>query len=334
MSTSRRNRRLRQRFLRYENPGDGRAGLLHWATNLKCLTLEAARLGRLAIVPPLNLDERHNFGIQRDWRWETYFDLGAGRLVHMLTGVSRRIPIATRPPSGLATELVLDERQPVPREAACVDLLVRRVQTFHQRSVPPSLRPKWTRLWLPPSPNVSALARHAVERLRSLPKGYAAVHIRRQDWLQHPQYAASWSEATAPEHVRSKLREHGIRPHTPVYFLSDERDSEYWAALSDCCRLYRYGDFPHLNALVSTYRGDPDNYLLFAVEREIMHQARLRIGTFWGPERPPADDWLLKPAKPARKRLSHRLRRALPFGPQARGSRRAGFTFGQFAEQA
>ena len=49
--------------------------------NLECLLAEAHALGRLAILPPLRLAPRHNFGAPRAWRWETYFDLDGSVLV-------------------------------------------------------------------------------------------------------------------------------------------------------------------------------------------------------------------------------------------------------------
>lgn len=314
----------RERYLRYDDRERTSVGIGHWLTNLKCIALEAAALGRLATVPTLVLTEVHNFGVQLDWKWETYFDLGAGRLVNIVTGRSRPIPLATREPPPHATIVTLNPRERVPRRARSVDLIVRRVDGYYPRSVPPGLMPNWTRLAVPPSAAVANLSQSVVERLRALPGGYAAVHIRRGDRARIPAYAP-WAEATTLERVRSKLREHGIGRDTPVYFMSDERDPEYWAALRDCCRIYRHPDFPELSAIVSRDRtGGPDNYLLFVTEQEVMRHARLRIGTAWGPERPPADDWLVKPPKPGPRRAVHWLRRRLVFGPQARGSAWAG----------
>ena len=280
------------RYLRYDAAWGARYGLDHATTNLKCLVMEAAALGRLAIVNAPSLSPRHNAGTNIDWRWETYFDLAAGRLVDLQTGAWQPIPIARRPPARFGTTLTLSHRRRAPRRAEPVELIVRRVHPFHPFGVPASIRTLTTRLWLPPSAAAAELARPAIERLLCLPQGYVALHVRRTDRIRND---CRWAKATAPERVLAKLREHGVGPDTPVYILSDERDPAFWGALRSCCRMFRYQDFPHLAAVVSPRNGPcPDNYLLFVAEREIMRHARLRIGTTWGPERPPADDWLDK----------------------------------------
>ena len=50
-------------------------------SNLECLLREAHASGRLALLPALNLAPHHNFGIDRDWRWDAYVDFEASRLL-------------------------------------------------------------------------------------------------------------------------------------------------------------------------------------------------------------------------------------------------------------
>ena len=304
-------------YLRYDDPQRTSAGIGHWLTNLKCLALEAARLRRVAILPSLVLSEKHNFGVHRDWRWETYFDLGAAQLVNIVTGRSRAAPITDRAPP-CDSSLTLAPREPAPRCARSVQLIVRRVEGYYPPCVPRSLLPNWVRLSVPPSTTVTDLVEPVVRRLLSHPRGYVAIHIRRGDRARLPTYAP-WAEATTPDRVRAKLREHGVGRETPVYVMSDERDPAYWAALRECCRMYRYRDFRELSAVVARVgKNAPDNYLLFVAEREIMRHARFRIGTAWGTERPPANDWLVKPPTPGSRRAVHWVRRRLLFGPQSR----------------
>ena len=310
----------RERYLRYDDTGNAAVGLGHWLTNLKCVALEASVLGRLAVVPPLALTTRHNFGVDRPWRWDTYFDLPAARLVDIVTGRSRPVALATRPPPRGCTSVAVEPGARVPWRHRSVDQVVRRVGSHYASSLPWHLRPNWIRLATPPSAEVAALARPVVERLRALTGGYAAVHLRRGDRARGAAYAP-WAEATTPARVRAKLREHGVHRGTHAYFMSDERDPAYWRTLQDCCRIHRHTDFPSLAALVT---GDasrpPDNYLLFVVEQEIMRGARLRIGTAWGTERPAADDWLVKPSRPGLPLIAHWVRRHVAYGPQARGA--------------
>ena len=53
------------RYLRYEEREPCPAGLEHQLRNLKWLLAEAHLSGRIAERSPLNLDPRHNFGVQR-----------------------------------------------------------------------------------------------------------------------------------------------------------------------------------------------------------------------------------------------------------------------------
>ena len=310
MSPHQARHRTRERYLCYDPVRHPPHGLGHAMTNLKCLMMEAVALGRLGIVPPLNLSRGHNAGTNLAWRWEKYFDLPAGRLVDLESGSSQAIPVATHPPASFGTSLTVSLRRRVPRRAESVELIIRRVHPFHPNSVPFSIRPRTVRLWLPPSAAAAELAGPVIERLRSLPHGYVAVHVRRGDRLLHDR---RWADATTPERVCAKLRDHGIGRDTPVYILSNERDPAFWEALRGCCRMYRHLDFPHLAAVVSQEDGQhPDNYLLFVAEWEIMQHARLRIGTCWGPEKPQADDWLDKGMGTRNvRRLVRRSRQAL-----------------------
>ena len=80
-------------YLRYDDRRPAAAGLNHERRNLECLLAEAHALGRLAILPPLRLAPRHNFGAPREWRWETYFDLDRSVLVDA-AGRTGPLPLA------------------------------------------------------------------------------------------------------------------------------------------------------------------------------------------------------------------------------------------------
>ena len=68
------------RYLHYD-PGRIRLhGMNHQLSKLRCLLSEAYFAGRLAVLPELTLDPKHNFGIANAWRWDTYFDFDSSRL--------------------------------------------------------------------------------------------------------------------------------------------------------------------------------------------------------------------------------------------------------------
>ena len=280
-----------RRYLRYEPPQREAGGMGHWLSNLQCLMREAVRLGRGAVLPTLGLARVHNFGVAADWRWETYFDMRAGRLLDADGGTARPLPVAAGVPEHPATVLRLASGEAVPRGIAC-EMVVRRVGPLYAAHVPQETLPQAT-LRLPPSAAVLALARPVVERLTSSGGGFVAVHARRGDRMR---VRRRWRQGTSPESILCKLRRHGVGPDVRVFVLSDERDPAFWAALRGRCRLVRYTDFPALAAVVDrTAAQPPDNYLLYEAETEVMRHARLRIGTVPGFGRLPADDFLLAP---------------------------------------
>ena len=279
------------RYLRYEPPQREAGGMNHWLSNMQCLMREALELGRAAVLPSLGLARRHNFGVAADWRWETYFDMRAGRLVDAGGNVARPLPMAARVPERPATVLRLASGEAVPARGAACEMVVRQVGPLYREHVPQKTLP-CVALWLPPSPAVVALARPVVERLTSSGAGYVAVHVRRGERMRARR---RWREGTSPEGILRKLGRHGVGPDVSVFVLSDELDPAFWAALRGRCRLFRYTDFPQLAAVVArTAPLSPDNYLLYEAETEVMRHARLRIGTIPGLGRVQADDYLLE----------------------------------------
>ena len=278
-------------YLRYLPAQPEAGGMSHWLANLQCLLREALKLGRLAVLPPLGLSRRHNFGIARDWRWETYFDVGGGCLV-AADGAALPLPVVARATGHTAPVLRVASGAPAPGHGPARTTVERRVGPLYGEHVPSAGLAAAT-LRLPPSSAVLALARPVVARLASPAGGYVAVHVRRGDRMR---WRRRWRAGTSPERIRAMLHAQGVAANVPVFFLSDERDPVFWAALRDDCRLYRHTDFAALAALVDRAGRDaPDNYLLYEAEVEIMRHARLRIGTVAGRGRVAADAWLLEP---------------------------------------
>ncbi len=287
--------RSAHRYLHYETASPVVAGLNHQVSNLRCLLLEAHATGRLALLPSLHLDPKHNFGVRRDWKWESYFDMDKSRLVDP-AGRESPLPIADHWPNAGIRTLVLHPGERIPAYARnypaypppriCSSYagmgaeppphLVRRIKHHvFSREVPADDWPA-TELRLVPSPLVLALARSAVQQIGLLDDGrFVAVHIRRGDRLkQYP----GW--LTEPAHIRKCLTERRIADGSVVFIASDERAPNFWKPLQEHYRLIRFVDFPRLEALVSPADGRlPDNYLLYQVERAIMRSAWMRIGT-------------------------------------------------------
>ena len=265
------------RFLQYESAEPIFGGLLHHVPRLETLLREAQATARLAILPPLHLYAHLNLGVSREWRWEHYFDFAASSLTYA-GGRRFPLPIADcRPGEGVRT-LRLRAREPMPERACNYPLVVRRIpRNFSFRKEFPVDALPAAAVDLRPSARAAALARQVVRHLRALGGGrFAAVHVRRGDRIAFGEVP---DRLTSPQHIRQRLRHWGAADGAVVYIASDERDPDFWRPLQETYRLFRYVDFPQLEALISGVDEAPDNYLLFQVEREVLREGYLRIGT-------------------------------------------------------
>ena len=263
------------RYLRYDERVPVAPGMDHQLKNLECLLREAHAAGRLAVLPRLRLDARHNFGAQNDWEWDRYFDLAGSRLVDA-AGTEHPLPIVRHLSRVDAPTFRLEPGQRTPAAARGHVLVVRRIthRVFYRDVPEEDTAP--LRLRMRHSARVRELARPVVSDL--LARGgtrFVAVHARRGDRVgQYP------SRLTEPPAILYYLRGRGVPDGSVVFLMSNEGEPAFWEPLHQHYDLVRYTRYPELAALV-THRGDhrPDNYLLYAVEKEIMSHAGMRIGT-------------------------------------------------------
>lgn len=268
-----------QRFLAYETQLrriDAIPGLWHQTCNLVCLLEEARFLGRTPVLPVLLLSPLHNGGHYARSRFEKYFDF-----------------------SGL-----LPEMEPVPQEAcehmdfAAREVLASEVSSDsladHGAALLVRQFPNWnwhemaerlpglagvgdgtSRRWLnsfafgrlQASRRVLAIASEVKRDLGD----FVAVHVRRGDRTRD----AAWDAATRPDAILERLRQ-WLPRHTRLYILSDERTPGFFSPLEAEFVVATMRDFPVLRALVERER---DNYMLFAVEWELMRRAACVVGT-------------------------------------------------------
>ena len=271
------------RYLRYDERVPVAPGMDHQLKNLECLLREAHAAGRLAVLPRLRLDARHNFGAQNDWEWDRYFDLAGSRLVDA-AGTEHPLPIVRHLSRVDAPTFRLEPGQRTPAAARGHVLVVRRItHRVFFRDVPEEDTAP-LRLRMRHSARVRELARPVVSDL--LARGgtrFVAVHARRGDRVgQYP------SRLTEPPAILYYLRGRGVPDGSVVFLMSNEGEPAFWEPLHQHYDLVRYTRYPELAALVA-HRGDhrPDNYLLYAVEKEIMSHAGVRIET--RPDVPNAD---------------------------------------------
>ena len=269
-------------YLQYETRTPVLAGLEHQTSNLRCLLQEAHATDRLAVLPALHLSPIHNFGVLREWKWETYFDFSGSRLVDA-AGQEYPLPIAADPPTDDVRTLVLRPGEHMPTRARDYPLVVRRLglETF-RLEVPAEEWPATT-LQLRASAQALELARHVIRYIATLDGGrFVAVHVRRGDKINlDKQYQ---ERLTEPAYIRKCLKNRRVADGSVLFIASDERAPNFWRPLAEHYRLVRYVDFPRLVSLVSGgVDSPPDNYLLYQVEKEVIRSAWIRIGTLSRP---------------------------------------------------
>ena len=270
------------RYLRYDELRPVAAGLDHQQSNLECILREAHASGRRALLPPINLTARHNFGIERDCRWDDYVDLSASRLLDG-AGEEHPLPLVYSLPKTALPTLTLKPGERMPQRAADFPLVVRQIRSnLFRKDVPPPLptlaHSLLCSIAMQPSKRVADLAAPVIADLLSRGGGcFVAVHIRRGDRLG----AAYPPRLTAPEAVARHFARAGIAEDSLVYALSDEHDADYWRRMTQLPqKVVRHTDYPSLSDLLRQDEGRiPDNYLLYAVEKRIMAAAAFRIET-------------------------------------------------------
>ena len=271
------------RYLRYDEKVPVHAGMDHQLMNLECLLREAHAAGRLALLPALRLLPRHNFGVQHHWQWDRYFDLDRSRLLDT-EGTEHPLPVVRHLPQVDAPTFRLAPGQRRPDAARGHVLVVRPIAHYNFYRNVPEEDTAPLRLRMRHSRRVRELARLVLSDLLARGgTGFVAVHARRGDRVgQYP------SRLTEPPAILSCLRGRGVPDGSVVFLMSDERNPSFWEPLHQHYDLVRYTQYPELAALV-TCRDDhrPDNYLLYAVEKEIMSHAGVRIET--RPDVPNAD---------------------------------------------
>ena len=263
------------RYLRYDPPRRARAGLDHCRRNLCAVVREAFATGRLAVLPALRLHPKHNFGVDRDWNWDTYFDLATARVVDAAGG-AHPLPLCRTLPERALRTLELPAQAAIPRAADDVELVVRETPGGFGRALPKTVKQAGLVVDVPPSNRVAELAAGVVAKLVRR-GGYVAVHLRRGDRLRQ-----EFEDVLSPAGVRRRLAALGVHDGERVFFLSDERDPAFWEELGPHYETVRSADFRQLAALVAPAAGrERDNYLLYAVERVVMASAWRRVETFW-----------------------------------------------------
>jgi hypothetical protein len=250
---------------------------------LDLLVREAVSLGRTPLVFKPRFDPRHNLGRDLDVEWDRYIDL---QRVHLMDGAHGcEVCVAAVRPQGIADLDRLStawfERDHVVTDAEnrSYELIVRRNKTGlsvdRVHGGPAGLPGYGVRF----EPSAKVLDR--VEKVRGRLGGYAAMHVRRDDMLEMKDLYPNLDRDTRPERILETLSQY-LPQGARVYIMTNERDQRFFEPLRASFEVFQYFDFPELRELIDS--DQPDNFLLFEIEKLLFERASTKIHTFTHPE--------------------------------------------------
>lgn len=270
-----------QRYLTIEI--EARPGINHLRFALELLVREAVAMGRVPVAFKPRFDPRHNLGHDLDVDWDRYIDLDHVELVDGATGAVTAIRMLRRADLGSIERLAVlwVEREHVfaGRENRNHDLLVRHNRTgLHIPSVHDGAAglPQHV-VRFRPSGRVESLAQAVRQRLGD----YCGVHVRRDDMLEMKDVYPNLDRDTQPDRIGDTLAR-AVAEGSAVYILTNERDRSFFTPLKSRFVVFQYFDFPELKRLIEG--PEPDNFLLFEVEKLLFEAAQTKVHTFSHPE--------------------------------------------------
>jgi hypothetical protein len=266
---------------------EARPGINHLRFALELLLREAAALGRTPLLFEPRFDPRHNLGHDLRTSWRRYLDLDAIEVVNRASGESalvKAVCAADVPRvDQLSTAWFERDHTITADENQCFDVLVRRNRTgLHVPPVHdgPAGLPDYT-VQLPASALVHSLAQAVKAELGA---NYCAMHVRRDDMLAMKEQYPNLDTDTRPDNIIKVLRAN-LAPASRVYVMTNERDTTFFDPLRAEYELHQYFDFPALRTLIECE--EPDNFLLFEVEKQLFEHAPVKVHTFAHPKGAP-----------------------------------------------
>jgi len=248
---------------------DHLVGILHLRNNLFALLMEAKYLNRVAIVPPLHLNGKHNNGIPVISTWNKYIILNNIQSFHPFICLSdyghidfekcRLINEHIKP-----SEMVNESSQLLVRKHIKYPNYYMVMKYFSHKNWKNELMNL-----IQPSEPVAKFADIAKTRM----KKYHCIHIRRGDKLKWKQ-CPGLDRKTQPKYLK-KFLEKIIPKGEKLYIMSNEKKRDFFKPLKESFTIFTYHDFPQFDRISKS-----DNYLLFSIENEIMNNAITKIRTF------------------------------------------------------
>lgn len=244
---------------------------------------ESISLNRTPIVFKPQFDSCHNFDIDVDSTWDKYLDLNYINIIHASTGKNFSIKAISDNDiynyDDLSILWIERDHVVTDKENEYFDLIIRHNRTgLEIDGIHNGVRgiTDYTVKFLP-----SKLVLDIYTQVSNKIENYCAIHVRSGDMLKMVDLYPNLDDDTQPEKIRSTLL--GFLPkHSKIYILTNEQDKNYFNPLKTDFEVLQYFDFPELKDIVENEQ--PDNFLLFEIEKLLFENANTKIYTFTHPE--------------------------------------------------
>ncbi len=262
---------------------DAKPGINHLREALNWLVRESVSLNRTPLVFTPYFDSIHNFDIEINATWDKYIDLNNILIknISLDTSIPIQAVLDKDIPNidDLSTLWIERDHILTDKENEEFDLIIRHNKTgLEIDGVHTGVRglPNYSVNFMP-SNRIMKIYNQVSNQLHK----YCAVHVRRGDMLGMTDLYPHLDHDTQPDQIRATLSQ--ILPQgEKVYILTNERDKSYFNPLKNNYDILQYFDFQVLNELIDCEQ--PDNFLLFEIEKLIFDNADIKIYTFTHPE--------------------------------------------------
>ena len=258
-----------EKYLFHVPKEDHLVGLLHLRKNLFALLMEAKYLNRIAIIPSLHLNGKHNSGLSVRTTWDKFIILDNFQSFNPFIRLSDFGDIDYNNSciidENIKSELLLNESNPI---------LVRKHTQYpnYYKLLDNFINYNWDSVLTNLIQSTDEITQHAKIAISKM-KYYHCIHVRRGDKLMMKN-APGLDKKTHPDYLKRFLL-NIISNGETVYIMSDEKQPNYFDSLRKSFNIYSFLDFPEFVSIEKT-----NNYLLFSIENEIMNNAITKIRTF------------------------------------------------------
>jgi hypothetical protein len=262
---------------------DAKPGINHLREALNWLVRESVSLNRTPLVFTPYFDSCHNFDIELHATWDKYINLNNIQIINLSTG--NTISINGVMESDITNfddlSVLWIERDHIitNKENSEFDLIVRHNRTGLEIGGIHNGNRGLLEYSIRFLPSIRVLETY--KQVSCKIENYCAIHVRRGDMLNMIDTYPNLDHDTHPDQIKTTLSQ--ILPNfSKVYILTNERNRDYFNPLKMDYTVFQYFEFPELIALIECE--DPDNFLLFEIEKLLFENANTKIYTFTHPE--------------------------------------------------